>query len=55
MPIPAINSTIIIEIIPRPGPKGSQPPMPRYRHIARTANQQLQVLFPAISLAGQGI
>ena len=47
MPIPAINSATIIEIIPRPRPKGSQPPMPRYRHIAHTANQQLQASFPA--------
>jgi hypothetical protein len=47
MPIPAINSATIIEITPRPRPKGSQPPMLRYRHIARTANQQLQASSPA--------
>src|SRR6185437_2977799 len=32
---------------PRPRLKGPQPPMLRYRHIAHTANQQLQASFPS--------
>ena len=41
-PIPATNNTTtLIELTPWPRPKCSQPPLPRYRHIACTANRQL--------------